>query len=77
MIMNSDKDIACMMCGKVVIVRRKVYDSRNVKGRANKETVSGRYLDEFSAMGEQRIRYIGTPHNSSKMVGQRGLYRNR
>ena len=74
---NQDKDLSCLMCGNILALRRKVYDTRNSKGRISKEKISRSNMDGVSEIPERRTLNRGTSYHRNAIVGERGLYRKR
>ena len=69
---NEDKDLSCLMCGKVLVLNvRRQYDSRRDKKTSDREEESGRDLDGHSNLDRPNTRVIGTSDNGSTLVRQR------
>ena len=77
MIANIDRDLSCVYCGKVVYLHlgRDNDYSRRSKRTDNKKQTDGDVVDGASKNAGRNIRSQGSPINGSKMVRQRGLFR--
>ena len=72
--LNSDKDLSCRMCGKVIVLTiRREYDSKRGKIRDNKKKASRGELDSNRIVGGGNVWNKGTQKYYTKMVRQRGL----
>ena len=76
MVLNVDKDLSCVQCGKVIeLVVRRDYDSIRGKIRDRKKEEFGRDVDRDSQMARRDLWYQSTPNNRAKVVRQGGLFR--
>ena len=75
---NEDKDLSCLMCGKVLVLNvRRQYDSGRDKKTSGNDERFGRDLDGHSDMDRKDSRTLSTSDNGSTLVRQRSNSTNR
>jgi hypothetical protein len=75
---TEDKDLSCLMCGKVLVLDvRRQDDTGRDKKTGDSDEGHGRDLDGYSDMDRKNSRVIGSSDNGSTLVRQRSGYTNR
>lgn len=72
MFRNNDKDLQCITCGKIIVLKvRRQYDSRVGKIRDNKKAGGGSNLDGDSEVVREFLRNINPQNDYPEVVRQR------
>ena len=76
MYLNSDKDLLCVICGKIIYLEiRRDYDSRTGKIRNRKKETTRTDMDGNNEVVSGGVWSGSTSNNSSKVVRQGNLFR--